>query len=316
MKIHNTKGGGARGLFPARIGQRLEAERPGWDADVDVRSGASTGGIIALARASGKSWTEIVELYRDKSKVIFADSIWDNIADLSVGGLSLRGAQYSSEGLRDVVSDLFGDMRLGDLDCDVLIPALDLDNGKPEPGRRWKAKFFNRRDDGNELVADVAMRTSAAPTYFPSYQGYVDGGLIANDPTICALVEVLRVHLQDGLAALLTGSVSVLSFGTGTLPKWLEGEENDWGGLQWARHLLDAFMDGGVMTPAYQAVGLLEGRYHEIDVQLKREIPLDGDAWKGPDELEENLRQLVELADDYDIEPTLDWLERYAWAAA
>ena len=30
-------------------------------------------------------------------------------------------------------------------------------------------------------VWDAAMRTSAAPTFFPAYKGYVDGGIVVRD---------------------------------------------------------------------------------------------------------------------------------------
>ena len=34
---------------------------------------------------------------------------------------------------------------------------------------------------------DAAMRTSAAPTYFPSHKGYVDGAMFANNPSMLAV---------------------------------------------------------------------------------------------------------------------------------
>ena len=48
--------------------------------------------------------------------------------------------------------------------------------------RMWKPKFFHNFEgedsDGHLGVVDVALSTSAAPTYFPSYGGYIDGGVV------------------------------------------------------------------------------------------------------------------------------------------
>ena len=76
----------------------------------------------------------------------------------------------------------------------VLIPSFQLDNQAPHAGQRqWKPKFFHNYpgpdSDGAELVVDVAMRTSAAPIYFPTYQSYIDGGVVANDPSMAALAH-------------------------------------------------------------------------------------------------------------------------------
>jgi patatin-like phospholipase/acyl hydrolase len=38
---------------------------------------------------------------------------------------------------------------------------------------------------------EAAMRTSAAPTYFPVFQGYTDGGLVANNPSIVAVSKAI-----------------------------------------------------------------------------------------------------------------------------
>jgi hypothetical protein len=48
--------------------------------------------------------------------------------------------------------------------------------------------------DVHELLAwEVARATSAAPMYFAKYQKYVDGGVIANNPTVDTLTEIQRM---------------------------------------------------------------------------------------------------------------------------
>lgn len=41
--------------------------------------------------------------------------------------------------------------------------------------------------DNDLLCCHAAMRTTSAPTYFPVFQGYADGGLFANNPALSAI---------------------------------------------------------------------------------------------------------------------------------
>jgi patatin-like phospholipase/acyl hydrolase len=62
-------------------------------------------------------------------------------------------------------------------------------------------------------LVDAVLRTTAAPTYFPIYQGYIDGGVVANNPSLVAYSTLLAseiVQPQD---------VVVLSMSTGSNPK-------------------------------------------------------------------------------------------------
>ena len=48
-------------------------------------------------------------------------------------------------------------------------------------------------------VADCTLRSAAAPTYFPSYQGHVDGGMFANNPSLLAASLVLGQNCKDSV---------------------------------------------------------------------------------------------------------------------
>jgi uncharacterized protein len=238
--------------------------------------------------------------------------LWDNLIDMNVGGLPLRGAQYSSDGLREVLEETFGSRKLGDLRGPrVLVPTFDLDNqGDP---RTWKPKFFTTEKDPHERVVDVLMRTTAAPTYFPVFEGYVDGGVVANDPTVCAISEVLRPLMGTEQLPVALSELSVLTIGTGQVLKHVQTESSeDWGLFSWARRILDVVMDGGLMAPLHQATTLLGPRHYHLNPVLPREIPLDGDAWKGQAELEAALKELLSLANQADLEEAAAWL-RLRW---
>ena len=185
-------GGGIRGLITVILLQRL-SERPGLAGFLDradLLAGTSTGGLIALAVASGMPLDRIRALYETKAEAIFKDSFVDDLVDLG----KVRGADYSLEPLREELERLFGEAILGGLARRVLITAFDLDNEAPlESERTWKPKLFHNfpgtDTDATARVQDVALYTSAAPTYFPSADGYIDGGVFAPNPSMCALAQ-------------------------------------------------------------------------------------------------------------------------------
>jgi len=295
--ILSLDGGGIRGLLTAILLERLEDTLPGTLAQVDLFAGTSTGGILALALAAGHAPTEARDVYEKQGRVVFADTALDNLANL---GHAL-GAQYSAAPLKRLLTEQFGDMRLGDLPHKVLIAAFDLDNGPdlPPPVRTWKPKFFHNfpgpDSDGDERVVDVALRTSAAPSYFPVYQGYVDGGVVAGNPSMAALAQALEPN--TGGQAL--PDVSLLSVGTGRNARHLTAQNNDWGWLQWAPHIIEFVLDGTSGVADYECRQLLGERYHRLNPLLPERINLD-DVGKIP--------QLAEIASRVMLEDTLAWL--------
>src|SRR3989442_12148843 len=204
-RILSVDGGGIRGLYAAVLLDRLTREVPTLVDRVDLVAGTSTGGIIALGLAHGLAPADLVALYRDRATEIFDDSWRDDLKHLA----GLTGADYDSEQLKALLEDVFGKKtRLKQLKKRLLVPTFDLANESQDPGKRmWKPKFFHNYpgpdSDGAELVVDVALRTSAAPTYFPTYQGYIDGAVVANNPAMAALAQALdagtgKQALRDG----------------------------------------------------------------------------------------------------------------------
>ncbi len=297
-RILTLDGGGIRGLLTAIILERLEAAAPGWLSKVDLFAGTSTGGILALGLANGRSPTVARLLYENQGREVFTDSALDNL--LNVG--HAIGAQYGNRALKRVLEEQFGDKTLADLPHKVLIASFDLDNGedKPAPLRTWKPKFFHNfpgaDSDGAERVVDVALRTSAAPSYFPVYQGYVDGGLVAGNPSMAALAQALEP--TTGKQAL--ENISLLSIGTGRGAQYLTTENADWGWLQWAPKIIDIILDGSSGVADYECRQLLGARYHRLDPLLPESIGLDSI---------EKIPRLIEIAQRVMIETTVDWLK-------
>jgi len=299
-RILSLDGGGLRGVLTAKLLERLESAHPGFLSQVDLFAGTSTGGVLALGLALGLSPTDMGQLYTQAASQVFADSLWDDIRDLG----KLTGADYSNQPLKQAILELIGDITLGDLPRRVLISSFQLDNNSQTPGlpRTWKPKFFHNfpgpDSDAGEKVVDVALRTSAAPAYFPIYQGYVDGGVVVNNPSMCALAQAL--HPEMGGQKL--EEVTLLSIGSGVSSKYLSQKDADWGLAQWAPHLVSMMIEGGVGVADYQCKQMLGERFLRINPALP--------GSPGMDDLSQ-IPLFQEIGQLADLRPALDWLKRY-----
>jgi patatin-like phospholipase/acyl hydrolase len=297
--ILSLDGGGIRGVLTAALLERLEEGAPGFLGEVDLIAGTSTGGILALGLASGMTPTEARELYERLGEHVFKDSFWDNLKDFG----QARGAQYSNEYIKDELQKQFGSMKLSELKKRVIISSFNLDNEATGFGkvRSWKPKYFHNfpgeDSDGHETVVDIALRTSAAPTFFPVYQGYVDGGVISNNPSMCALAQAL----QPDTGKQKLRDLRLLSVGTGYNPKFVAAQDEDWGFVQWAPHVISLMMEGSMGLADYQCKQLLHNRYLRINPVLPVPVGLDG---------LDQVPMMKSLAVQYDLQEARTWVKR------
>jgi patatin-like phospholipase/acyl hydrolase len=298
-RILSIDGGGVRGLLVSVLLEELDSRVPRWRDKIDLVAGTSTGGIIALGLAKGLEPSRLRELYYEKSPEIF-DSAWYELRE----SLPIVRAKYSNEDLREELTAVLGDTQLRHLKKRVLVASFDLAD---EAKGHWKPKFFHnypgKDTDGGLRAVDVALYTSAAPTYFPSVDGFVDGAIVANNPSMAALAQT-----QDGRARIpdrpALDDIALLSIGTGFLPRKIGGLDQDWGYTQWARPILRVMFDGLAGVPHYQCSQILGKRYHRVDHALDEGIEMDD--WKARDEL-------VRIG-EIEMKPQLDdaarWLDR------
>ena len=113
----------------------------------------------------------------------------------------------------------------------------------------------------------VALATSAAPTYFPSFQDVdnirlVDGGVWANNPTMVGIVEA--VSLLD----IPLKSMTVFSLGTTDEVKGRHKKLDGGGFWQWKKAAIDVVLRGQSIGALTQAE-LLLGKYSVIRLDPK-----------------------------------------------
>ena len=290
-KILSIDGGGIRGIIPARLLERLQIHKPGLVQEFDLYAGTSTGAVLAAGFAYGFQPRFMRQMYQGFGVEVFADSLWDDLRDLKY----LIGADYSLDNLKALLERVIGSTTLGDLPKKVLIATFDLKDESHDPPR-WKPKFFHNYPepggDEEQSLVDVVIRSAAAPVYFQMYQGYIDGGVAAINPSTCALAQAFHEGFLD---------VRLLSMGTGKNPRCLEQVDADWGIYQWGLNLVDMVMDGGSEVADYQCRQILADQYFRMQPQLPE--PIGMDEWQSVDEL-------ISIADSIDLDPMIDWLNK------
>lgn len=304
-RIISIDGGGIRGLIAAIILERLVAE-PGLETlidSADLVAGTSTGALLALGMANNVELAEMREVYVRRGPKIFDDSWIDNVTDLG----KLLGAEYDTGPLRRELRKVFGKVTLGELTKEVLVTSFDLDNQDPVR-RRWKPKLFHNfigsGSDQDALAVDVGLYSSAAPTYFPSVGGYIDGGVYANNPSMCALAQALDKRYQPTPAL---EDIQILSLGTGKSLQYVKGNVHDWGYTQWLRPLVTLILEGTSDITDYQCRQLLGSRFHRLAPEFPPGVNVPLDAVK-------KIPYMIEFARELPLEPTIAWL-RETWFA-
>ncbi len=305
-RILAIDGGGIRGIVTTVMMQRLAAT-PGLEGfldKVDLIAGTSTGGLLALGIAHGLSLDDIHDLYVNDGPEIFDDSWIDDVLDLG----KLRGADYKTAPMKRVFKRVLGEnTTLGQLDRHVLITAFDLDNEDPDENKRtWKPKIFHNfksksgnKDDRRELAYKVGLYTAAAPTYFPSVDGYIDGGVFANNPSMCALAQT-QDDRYVGLPKDMN-EVVLLSLGTGTSLFHIKRKTLDWGYAQWIKPLISLILDGISGIADYQCKQMLRDRYHRLAPVFPPKVSIPMDAVK-------KIPDMIAFAEGLRLKETSDWI--------
>ena len=261
FKILSIDGGGIRGVFPARFLANLEAQlkadgKKNWQIyqNFDLIVGTSTGGILAIALALGIPAQELYKLYLDEAENIFGKKKY-------LFG-QFKYASHERDVLEKLIRDKFketnsngSDPILKDCKTNVCIPIFDLLHGKPSVYKNNYHPKFTR--DFHIPAYQVALGTSAAPTYFSpfeaeytdlhgaekTFKNKVDGGVFANNPTLLGIIEAQEAFKQN------LSNLRVLSLGTG-YQTFSDGKKRKkWGLYYWMlkngkRRIIDLFMQG------------------------------------------------------------------------
>lgn len=317
-----TSAGGINSLFfafepnPAKALADLQAF---WmNVNKSILEGIDGDGAAMNAVAAAQIHPGNPQVGRDPGDI--AGMIFGAMLGLGGAALGLRPL-FVNDVLKQFLIQHFGaNTTLGDLKHYVVVVSFQLDN---KPGsttadidRSWVPRLYTNlpytppgdkgalksvsSPDMYEKVVDVALRTSAAPVELPIYQsmngggpyqsGFVDGGLVANNPAMIALAAIVGT-LAHGTTSQppqpptqSLSEIHILSIGTGRnlvgtaqyLDPEYSGGSAQWGYRNWLFDpanpfvLVDAFLQGGNEAVAWQCNILLGPQnFHRLNVPLQ-----------------------------------------------
>jgi len=253
FKILSIDGGGIKGLYSATILKEFEEKFNCQISDYfDMICGTSTGGLIALALALKIPAKDICDFYELEGPKIFPQSKSIPFFGITISRRFMmqmvRGGKYSDKPLRKALEKIFKETKIGDSNNLLCIPSYTITEA-----RTFVFKFDHKegnldRDNGAKMV-DIALATSAAPTFFPMSEDpyynnkqFIDGGVWANNPTLVGLLEALTYFVGKGKEynKLKILSISSLSI-TGGKPTGLKRNRSF---LNWGNDLFETSFTG------------------------------------------------------------------------
>lgn len=308
FQILSLSGGGYLGLYTASVLAELEekAKRPLREC-FDLIAGTSIGGLVALALAAGVPAAVIRDAIAGHGSELFSTLLPKRGPVSTLRFLiSVFRPQYEPEKLRSIIDHLVGqDLTIGSLQNNVIVPAVNLTNGQPKVFKTPHHHTFEY--DWRLKVSDVALATSAAPTYFPlakiGHELFADGGLFANSPDLLAAHEAMHFFGE------IETSLRLLSVGTTTSRfSFSHARGQNYGVWKWAR---DARLVNVIIASQQQLTDFMMrhrfgGEYVRIDAVPSREQERDLGLDIATKSATETIRGLAEsTVREYASNPTL-----------
>ena len=233
-------GGGVRELatvtFLAKLEKALgEPLHKKFDFFIGTSAGAITAMALSIAKMGGDN---LLDLWSEETfERILDSSLWD-----SKLGLMQINPKYDGKGKAQVLTEYFGNLKLGDASGDLAIVSYDIEERKP--------LLLTSYGNGNILAIDAGHASSAAPIYYPTARVgnryLIDGGIVANNPVLHGYAEVKKLYPDS--------NVKILSVGTGLNKRPLKGKASQkWGLIGWLMHdlfglMLESSLDHEIAT--------------------------------------------------------------------
>ncbi len=274
FKVLAIDGGGIRGVIPAVWLTHIASQISGRLVDkFDLIVGTSTGSILSAAVALGKNIEECSGLYDQFGPTIFPRRFLEKNGWRNFG--SVLGPEYSDKPLESALQRFFSiGTKLVHCEKPTVIVSYDV---------FMRAMFLLKSYDDSTSdipVWEACKASSSAPTYFPAHilkyqqisRPLIDGGVFANNPSILALSEAIRLQEKGSIREFQQDTrIVLISLGTGSLQRRISIQNAlEWGALAWLKPILDVMSDGSSEHAHFCAHHILtDENYVRLQVDLE-----------------------------------------------
>lgn len=324
--ILSFDGGGNHCLLESMLVQRIENEFSGFLDRCHFMAGTSMGSMVAMSLArEGDPMQRIEE----------TNQMIEDLTRLApksmhlLGGFSGCFPFFADNINQPYLEKFFEDQTLRDLRQNVIVTSLKLDN-MPEDHdqaeiaiRHWVPTLFNNFvEHANPFMdlslTEASLRATATPIIYPVYQGYVDGAMFANNPSMAALsliIDHLRSTKGLGESIEILPNLVMLSLGSGMTNNYLEthAQRTRWGYGKW---LLDPKMPLAMLQMFFSSVNLavaaecrtiLDSRQY---MRINPSLNLTQNPATPPEKTFEEIRK---AADSVPLDPIFEFLDHVGW---
>ena len=306
--ILSIDGGGIRGVIPAaildylekRVQEKCNNNRIKIGELVDLVAGTSTGSILGslmllpqglpcdmtseneldILKCRPKySMEEILQLYFELGNDVFATSFFHNLRTL----WGLMGPKYPDSNLTPPLLKLMDHYKLSDLIKPCMFTGYDI--------HARRAHFYTNldkhKDYANFYVKDVVRGSIAVPSFFspaffkdgPEEHTIIDGGIYANNPSMCAYIEASKTLINGSREQLIErdpNNTVMISIGTGSAKQkpYTYKKSRRWGKAQWLLPVIDVMLTSSSEVVNYQMHRLYkaydkEENYFRLNPELR-----------------------------------------------
>jgi patatin-like phospholipase/acyl hydrolase len=217
IKVLTLDGGGSKGIYTIGVLKELEKNLGQNIGDYfDYIYGTSTGSIICGLLAIGKSVEEVEKIYLKLIPTIMKES----------------KAKKKSQKLLELGKELLGDLTFDNLKCDIGIIALNHETLEPLIFKSNISQSHGSKGSfipgfGCELLTAILASSAAYPIFEPvivktKNRGdikTVDGGFVANNPSLYATIDVSKKYDQSKIKILNIGTGKFLEKNDGIIPR-------------------------------------------------------------------------------------------------